>query len=522
MTKSEVETSVAASSPEKEQQHVTEQPVATSLPPALESTTPEERKEMERRLVRKLDLRLMCPLILMYILNYLDRNAIGAAKVAGIVPSLGLTDSQFQLSVSILFIGYVLMQVPSNLFLNKIGRPSIYLPACMAAWGVLCAATGATQSFSGLAATRFLLGFTEAAYFPGCMLCLTVWYTRKELALRTALLYCGSLLSGAFSGLLTAGITSSLDGVRGLESWRWLFIVEGSATVFIALITPFILPDFPSNTRWLSDQECALAIFRQSIDTGDEESSNTTTTTTTATASKPSSNTLDGFIQCITDYKVWTLILMIFGIHSSGTINAYFPTIVRTIGYGKTVTLLLTAPPYLLSCIVALLVALNSDRTAERYLHFTIPATLSVLGFIISMVTLNTAARYFSMMIMLPGVYTAFIIGTTWMANCLPKPGAKRATALAMAGTFSNCSSVYGPFLYPDATAPRYLLAMGFNAGTAVVSVAVATYLRVHLRKLNKKMNVAEFGTAETARSNEERGEAAGALPVSKSFRYIY
>ena len=213
---------------------------------------------------------------------------------------------------------------------------------------------------------------------------------------------------------------------------------------------------------------------------------------------------------------------MIFGVHSSGTINSYFPTIVRTIGYGQTVTLLLTAPPYLLSCIVALGVALNSDRTGERYLHFIIPTALSVVGYIISMVTLNTAARYFSMMIMLPGVYTAFIIGTTWMANCLPRPPAKRAAALALAGTFANCSSIYGPFLYPHSTAPRYLLAIGVNAGTAILSVVVATFLRVHLQRLNRKLDVAELGTSNTSGSTETRPEATGAAVGTASFRYLY
>ncbi|KAM0716498.1 hypothetical protein Q7P37_007943 [Cladosporium fusiforme] len=492
-------------------EHFEMQSSEPELPSILSSTTAEERMILEKRLVRKLDLRLMVPLILMYILNYLDRNAIGAAKVSGIVPDLGLTDSEFQTSVSILFVGYILMQVPSNLLLNKIGRPSIYLPACMVVWGVLCAVTGAVHNFAGLAAVRFLLGFTEAAYFPGCMLCLTVWYTRKELALRTALLYCGSLLSGAFSGLIAAGITSSLDGAHGLAAWRWLFIVEGSITVAVALIVPFILPDFPANTRWLSDQERALAAWRQAIDIGEEDRD-----------TQGSSSAWTGFQQCVSDYKTWVLVFMIFGVVSSGTINSYFPTIVETIGFGRTVTLLLTAPPYLLSCLVALGVAWNSDRTGQRYLHFTVPTLFSVLGFIISMVTLNTAARYFSMMIMLPGVYTAFIIGTTWLANCLPRPPAKRAAALALSGTFSNCSSVYGPFLYPDSTAPRYLLAMGVNAGTSVMSIVIATGLRIHLQRLNRKMDLAEFGTSSTSGRDEDRPEQVASAGVRKSFRYLY
>lgn len=89
----------------------------------------------------------------------------------------------------------------------------------MIGWGIISAATGAIHSFGALIAVRFLLGFVEAAYFPGVLFFLSSWYTRKELALRTAMLYSGSLISGAFSGLITAGITSGLDGVRGLRAW---------------------------------------------------------------------------------------------------------------------------------------------------------------------------------------------------------------------------------------------------------------------------------------------------------------
>lgn len=265
------------------------------------------------------------------------------------------------------------------------------------------------------------------------------------------------------------------------------------------MIVVFILPDFPSNTKWMSEQERAMATWRQSADIGEED-----------TDTEASDSLWKGFQQCVSDYKTWVIILMIVGVVSSGTINSYFPTIVQTIGFGDTVTLLLTAPPYLLSCIVALGVAWSSDRTGERYLHFTIPTVFSLIGFIISMVTLNTAARYFSMMIMLPGVYTAYIIGLTWLANCLPRPPAKRAAALALSGTCSNCSSIYGSFLYPESTAPGYLLAMGVNAGTCVMSIIIATGLRFHLRSLNRKLD------------REEQIELSQGAEAPKSFRYLY
>ncbi|KAL1860571.1 hypothetical protein VTK73DRAFT_7270 [Phialemonium thermophilum] len=145
--------------------------VVLELPPLLRDLSPEELDACEKRLVRKVDLRLLPALILIYIMNYLDRrlarNAIGAARLGGLEDDLGLKGNEYQTCVSILFVGYILMQVPSNMFLNKIGKPSMYLTACMAVWGVLCACSGAAQNFGGLVATRFFLGFVEAAFYPG-------------------------------------------------------------------------------------------------------------------------------------------------------------------------------------------------------------------------------------------------------------------------------------------------------------------------------------------------------------------
>lgn len=103
-------------------------------PAAIQAMTTDERKKKERAMVRKIDARLLPPVIIMYIMNYLDRNNIATARLSGeegMQESLGLTDSQYETCVSILFVGYLLMQIPSNLFLNKVGRPALYLPAVM-------------------------------------------------------------------------------------------------------------------------------------------------------------------------------------------------------------------------------------------------------------------------------------------------------------------------------------------------------------------------------------------------------
>ena len=189
------------------------------------------------------------------------------------------------------------MQVPSNLLLNKIGKPSLYLPGVMIVWGIVSTATAATQSFGGLLACRFFLGFVEAPYFPGCLFYLSKWYTRKELALRTALLYSGSTIAGAFSGLIGAGIIGNLDYARGLRSWRWLFIIEGAATVVIAIAVIPIMPDFPQTTHWLSEEEKVLASWRLEKEAGEED-----------TDDESKQSFWSGFNLAIKDTKTWILV----------------------------------------------------------------------------------------------------------------------------------------------------------------------------------------------------------------------
>lgn len=245
--------------------------VGREPPSLIKNLSTDERRRLELALVRKIDVRLLPMIILMYIMNYLDRNNIAAARLAGLEDELELTGSQYLTALSILFVGYILMQIPSNLFLNKIGLPAVYLPSVMIAWGIISGATAGVQSFGGLVAVRFCLGFVEAAYFPGCLLFLSSWYTRNELGFRTAILYSGSLLSGAFSGLISAGITNSLDGVRNIRAWRWLFVIEGSITVVIAIAAYFVLPNFPRTTTWLNENERQLAIWRLDEDIGEDD-----------------------------------------------------------------------------------------------------------------------------------------------------------------------------------------------------------------------------------------------------------
>ncbi|KAF2763779.1 MFS transporter, partial [Teratosphaeria nubilosa] len=452
---------------------------ALQPPPSIQAMTAEDRKAKEAAMVRRIDLRLFPPVILMYILNYLDRNNIATARLSGkegMQVSLGLTDSQYETCVSILFVGYILMQIPSNLFLNKVGKPALYLPVCMVIWGAISTATAGAKSFGGLVAIRFCLGFTEAAYFPGCLFYLSCWYTRKELAFRSAILYSGSLISGAFAGLIAAGITNGMDGVQGLPAWRWLFIIEGAITIFVAICALFIMPNFPRTTKWLSEEERELAVWRLQEDIGVDD-----------WTSSDEQSFWHGMVLAFKDIKVWILMFMLLCIVSSASVTNFFPSVVETLGYGKIVTLCLKAPPYILAVITCFANSWHADKTGERFLHISLPLLVTVASFILAAATTSTAPRYVAMMLMVPSVYAGFVIVLAWISNSIPRPPAKRAAALAAINAISNTSSIYASYMYSGA--PRYTLAFTVNCCTAFVAILLAAILRILLVQLNKRLD---------------------------------
>jgi len=474
-------------------------------PALVREMTEEQRIHAEAKLVRKIDYRLMPMVILMYIMNYLDRNNIAAVRFAGLQDELNLTGRQYQTTVSILFVGYILMQIPSNLLLNKIGLPAVYLPSCMIVWGIISGATAACQSFGGLLACRFFLGFIEAAYFPGCLFYLSSWYTRKELGFRTAVLYSGSLISGAFGGLITAGITSNMDYTRGLRAWRWVFIIEGAITVVIAFTAFFILPNFPRTTKWLTEEERQLAVWRLEEDIGEDD-----------WTSSHDQSFWGGLKLAFEDIKTWILMIMLLGIVSSASVTNFFPTVVKTLGYSNIHTLLLTAPPYVLAVITTFLNAWHADRTGERYFHIVVPLCVGVGAFILAAATRATAPRYVAMMLMVPGVYTGYVVCLAWISNSIPRPPAKRAAALAAINAVSNASSIYASYMYPQAkgqTHPNLVLPLSVDSATAALAIIMATVLRIMLGRLNKRLDRGEHVEGAI---NAVPGHAA-----EKGFRFL-
>ena len=140
----------------------------------------EEELVWEKQLKRKIDFLIMPMCCIVYLMNYIDRNNYPAARLQGMPEDLGMSDNEYSIGLSILFVGYVTMQVPSNLLLNYCGRPSWYLGFFICAWGLVSLLSSQAKSAGGMIALRFILGLVEAPFFAGVLFYLSKWYTKNE------------------------------------------------------------------------------------------------------------------------------------------------------------------------------------------------------------------------------------------------------------------------------------------------------------------------------------------------------
>ncbi|OMP86159.1 putative transporter [Diplodia seriata] len=482
------------------------------LPECLVTLGPDELRRLERSLVRRLDFTLLPVVLLLFLLNIIDRNNIASAKIVGITETLNLTNNQYNTCLLLFYVGYVITQVPSNLIIGKV-RPSLYICGITSAWGVVSMCQGFTKDFASLAVTRTILGLVEAPFLPAVFVLMSCWYKRTELPVRVAILYGGNMLATAFSGLIAAGITSRMEGAAGRPSWEWLFIIEGSTTVIIALLATPLLPDYPlqSPHRWLPPPHQALAEHRiraenAGIPDTDPES------------------VLWGLQRALLDPKLYAFTLQQMALITAQSFNNFFPSIVGTLGYPSTTTLLLTAPPYFFAFVASMLVSLHAAaRSGERGAHIALCTLVALVGNLLAMFAPGTAARYVAMFLMTAGAYAPYNLCVSWVSASLPRPRAKRAAALAVVNVMgAGVAHFYTSFMFPDGQKPRYYAGGGVMSGACVVTAGVAVAIKWHLRRENERFEREEreegvVGHKGIAGAREGRGGEAVVR-----FRYVH
>jgi MFS family permease len=393
----------------------------------------------ERNLVRKLDRWIIPPVMLMYLLSFLDRVNIGNARLYGMEEDLGMTGDQYQIAVSVLFATYILSELPSNLVIKRL-TPSRWLSFITTGWGIVATLTGIVRSYPALIACRVILGALEGGMFPGLTLYLTIFYTKRELALRIGYLFVSAAIAGSLGGLLAYGI-GYMDGVAGLRGWRWIIIIEGIPTVILGIAIWFWFADTPDTAFYLNDEERKLMHLRMSRQIGHTKSSDLMHKKDVYAGLK--------------DWKIWVFSIGQFG----GDIilygfSTFLPTIIGQLGNWSTAQVqAMTIPCYALGAISYLAVAYLSDRTQMRAVFPVIFGLIATVGYAILVSTAPGGVKYFGCFLIAAGLYVVVGIPLAWLPSNNPRYG-KRATATGLQLTIGNTAGIPSSFvsgLYPAA-----------------------------------------------------------------------
>jgi ACS family tartrate transporter-like MFS transporter len=312
--------------------------------------------------------RLLPFMVVLYVINYLDRVNVGFASLT-MNQDLGISPTAYGLAGSLFFIGYMLFQVPSAVILERFGaRRTVF--AILLSWGTISAANALVQGETGLYLVRFCLGVAEAGYFPGMIFYLTLWFPKEYRARMIASFYSGIPLAFIIGGPVSS-LVLQMDGVLGLHGWQWLFIIEGAPACFLAFAALKLLPDGPKGAQWLSEEEKQTIAVRLAVDDRAEEKS---------------------LWPALLDVRVWALGMAYagwqFGFYGLGL---WLPQIVQSMGFTTFANGFITALPFLASIVVMNIWSRSSDAKGERVWHVAIPALLAASGFAIAGMAQSTS-----------------------------------------------------------------------------------------------------------------------------------
>ena len=374
-------------------------------------------------LFRKVTWRLVPFLCFCYLAAYLDRINVGFARLQ-MLDDLGFSEATFGLGAGLFFLGYILLEVPSNLALQRVGA-RLWIARIMLTWGILSASTLLVKTPLQFHILRFFLGAAEAGFLPGVLFYLTQWFPSQRRGRIIALFMIGLPLSSVIGGPLSGWIMKAAHDLHGLHGWQWLFLLEGLPSIALGILAFWCLPDSPCHARWLNEQERATI---DSVLAQDQ-------------AEMPAARHRfrDGFW----NLKVW----MLGGIDFSILLTAYalgfwMPTFIKATGISDAFHIgLLTALPSVAALIGMLAIGASSDRHRERRWHIIIPFVIGAVAMAGS--TFFTHSTWAT--VLLFSIAQAMVIGAVPVFFSLPATflkGTAAATGFALACSLANIAGL--------------------------------------------------------------------------------
>lgn len=440
-----------------------------------------ERLTFERRTMRKIDLRLLPLLGMLYALALIDRTNLGVARIAGMERDLELSvGSRYSIVSALYFIPYIIFQLPSNLFLRQLGVRS-WLTFCVVAWGVVQLAMGFVPNWGLLGFCRVLLGAFEAGFFPALVFIITTWYTRHEVQKRLAAFYVVSIFTGGFSAIF-AYILSLLGGKQGIPGWAWIFIIEGAITILFGIIAWFFISDFPDQNTFLSEEQTAFVLDRVEHDRGD---------------SIPDELTKKKLLEHLLDWNSWAFSLMYLCATMPAYAIGFFITIIlRGMGWSVTNSLLLSAPPYVFATVSILFFAWISDKFRHRALFIAIQAIMTLVGLILTGFSSSAAWRYVGIFLSNAGSGGCIPGILAYSSNNITSH-TKRAVSTAMIISFGGIGGIFATTVFRQKDFPRYLPGIYATIACQIILLLLLAITTIYFWKQNKRICAAAVPARE-------------------------
>ncbi|KAG6917190.1 hypothetical protein DXG01_003533 [Tephrocybe rancida] len=443
---------------------------------------------------RKIDIVILPVVAMFYLLSFLDRTNLANARVAGLQEDLKMTNYQYSIALTVTFIPYIAIEIPSNLVLKVIQAvgPKLMLPMMLMLWGIVTTLQGLVTTYSGLLACRFFLGLFEGGVFPGFVLYLSFWYPRQQLQRRISAFFSTASLSGAFSGILAYGIIH-MDGMGGRPGWAWIFILEGLFTIVFGVSAFFLLPSSPETARFLTmeEKDYVLRQLRDAGATGFEENAD--------------AFSWSEVVRALTLPQMWMVAVTFFfdGAQIYGL--AYFtPSIIHGLGFSKAAAQLYSVPPFGVAFVaVTIIGAYISDRFGARGFVTMFSGVASTIGFAMFLASTSFHVKWGSLFLTISGAYNAAPALATWSANNA-SPYTRRAVCIAIGVGFSNMGGILVTWLLGTLSpAPLYreatITLLVFSALIVIITGLNIAYLAAQ----NKRKAVIR---ARTSRDEEKPG----------------
>ncbi|WNN50258.1 MFS transporter [Siccibacter colletis] len=421
--------------------------------------------DLEKKVMRKVTLRIIPFIMLLYFIAFLDRVNIGFAALT-MNEDLGFSPTIFGLGAGIFFLGYFLFEVPSNLILHKVGA-RIWIARVMITWGLVSGCMAFVQGTTSFYILRFLLGVAEAGFFPGIILYLSYWFPAAKRAQVTAIFMAAAPLSTALGSPISAALLQ-MDGLAGYAGWQWMFVLEAIPAVLLGIVVLFYLTDRPARAKWLTEEERE---WLQNTMLAEEQA---------RTAGPKHSSAWSG----LADKRVLALALVYFGT-SAGlyTLGIWAPQIIHSFGASSLEIGFLNAFPAVIGILGMILWARHSDRMNERSWHVIGACLLAAAGLIYAGNVSTLLTVILALTLVTVGISASK--PPLWSMPTLFLSGPAAAAGIATINSIGNLGGFVGPMMIGVIRqhTGSYTWGLFFVAGLLILSALIVLILSGNAKK---------------------------------------